>query len=276
MRKYLVLALAGLLLMPACLCAKDDFKGRKNASIEAPEKNLRVRERLVYRVEWLGIYVGKIALENTGIEKIFDKECYHIKASARPNRVIAKFYNVEYLVDTYIDIKTNHTVRFKKERRINGKTHYTEIDFDRQKKEVVYKEFGQAPTALLAGNKPAPEPPTTATLKILNGTQDLFSSLYYVRTLEVEENQSYSVDIYYHQRNWPLKVRVGKPFQRDIRKQGSFVVFEASLDSALGSFILGKSKMSVLFTADPRRIPVEFKFSTGTGPIRGMIESITY
>jgi len=42
----------------------------------------------------------------------------------------------------------------------------------------------------------------------------------------------------------------------------------------LKTIILGKSKLTVYFSADERRIPVEFKFPTGLGQIRGIIQGI--
>lgn len=52
------------------------------------------------------------------------------------------------------------------------------------------------------------------------------------------------------------------------------MVFKAVMDSELSEFILGKSKMVVYFTADSRRIPIEFKFGTGIGSVQGKIKSI--
>lgn len=251
-------------------------KSRK-VRIEPARTTLQVGEKLQYNVEWLGIYVGKIIIKVEGIEEINAKQCYHISGIARPNRVLSKFYNVEYFVHTYIDTETNYPVRFKKIRRMNNESQIVEIEFDRDKKQVKYTEIGSAPALELSGNRPKTAAGVSSTLKILNGTQDLFSSLYYLRLLNnVEENHSYAIEIYYNKANWPLKAKIGEPFTKDIRKKGTFTVFEINLESELGSLILGRSKMSVLLTADARRIPVQFRFSTGAGPIRGVIENISY
>jgi len=47
------------------------------------------------------------------------------------------------------------------------------------------------------------------------------------------------------------------------------------MDSTLGEFIMGNRDMLVYFSADSRRIPIEFKFGTGIGFIRGVIQDIS-
>ncbi len=243
-------------------------------SIAAPEASLKIGEQLRYSVDWLGIPVAKIILTVQGIEKIDGNDCYHIMALATPNKFLRKFYDVQYTVHTYIDTKTFLTRRFEKTRVSKGKSNYIAIDFDREKKEVRYKELGSAPSLNISVMRDQVAASVPVTLKILDGTQDLFSSFYYLRSLELKENQNYELNIYYEQRNWVLNAKVERPFSKDIRKIGSFAIFGVSLDSNLGELIIGKRKMLVYFTADSRRIPVEFKLKTSVGSIRGRIQDI--
>lgn len=254
-----------------------NFKGKleKEIIVLPPQKSLKIGERLTYSVELLGVPVGKITLNTQGIEKIDNNECYHIIARARLNRFFAKLYDIEYTVHTYINKDTFFTHRFEKIRRFKDKIHRTVIDFDHDKKEAQYNEEGSAPLLEITTMRGQVADDIPATLKIINGTQDLFSSFYYLRLLEMEENKPYKINIYYDRRNWSIEAKRQKPFLKDIRNKGTFTVFEVSMDSRLGEFILGRSKIFVYFTADPRRIPLEFKFKTGIGSVRGIIQDIT-
>lgn len=273
--KKIVILIAIFLGVNVSLYAQNFMNKKEKITIAAPETSLKIGEKLRYSVEWLGIPVGKITLNVQGIEKIDGRECYHILASATPNKFFAKFYDVEYIVHTYIDAKTFYTYRFEKTRRLKGEFNYVVIDFDREKKEARYQQSGSAPVLDISAVREEVATSVPVTFKILDGTQDLFSSFYYLRFLDLKENQASTVNIYYEQRNWSVNVKVEKPFFRDIRKIGSFAVFGVSLDSKLGEFILGKRKMFVYFTADSRRIPLEFKFATSLGLIRGKIQDIT-
>lgn len=274
MKKIIILILLSLGL--STLVYAQNFRDKKEKITIAPPANaLKTGEQLCYSVEWLGIPVGKIILSVQGIKKIDGNECYHIMAMAMPNKFLSKLYEIKYIVHTYIDTKTFYTRRFEKTRRLKGKFSYVLIDFDREKKEVRYKQLGSAPLLDISAVRDQIAASLPVTLKILDDTQDLFSSFYYLRFLGLKENQKHNhLNIYYAQRNWSVNARIEEPFLKDMRKLGSFAVFGVSLDSNLGEFIIGKRKMLVYFTADSRRIPLEFKLATSLGLIRGKIQNI--
>jgi hypothetical protein len=91
--------------------------------------------------------------------------------------------------------------------------------------------------------------------------------------MDLKENSSYTINIYYDERNWEVKFKVGQPFLKEIRKKGTFPVFEIIMNTELNEFILGKSDLILFLTADRRRIPTEFKLGTGLGTIHGKIRS---
>lgn len=273
MKKIIVLIMV-FLNLNSFIYAQNFANKKEKITIYEPEKSLKIGEKLQYSLEWLGIPVGKIILNVKGIEKIDGNECYHITAYAIPNKFFAKFYDVEYTVHTYIDKDSFYTHRFEKTRRIKDKSSYVVIDFDRQKKEAIFKTEGSAVGIQISPVRKKLELEKPKTVKILTGAQDLFSSFYYLRLLKMKENESYSINIYYGQRNWSLNMRVEKPFFKDIRNKGTFAVFGVSMDSDLNEFILGKRRLFVYFTADSRRIPLEFRFGTGIGSVRGIIQKI--
>lgn len=267
-----------LVIVPLCLSffvyAQNFISKKQSLTISDPEKSFRVGEKLQYRIEWLGIPIGSIILNIAGIEKIDGWDYYHITAGAMPNKFLSRFYDFEYTVHTYIDTNNFYTRRFEKIRRVKDKSAKVVIDFDRQKNEAIYKSNGSAPGLNISSVRDKISAQKLTSTQILAGTQDLFSSFYYLRLLRLEENKSYSIKIYYEQRNWTIDTKVKEPFLREFRKKGAFALFEVSMDSELSEFILGKRRLSVYFTTDSRRIPFEFKLGTGLGTVRGIIREV--
>ena len=225
-------------------------------------------------MQWLGIPVGKIILKVAGIEDILGTPCYHITAEAAPNKFFASFYDVEYTVHTYMDRSTFFPVRFEKARRIKDKSTYVRIDFDRRLRKAEYNEKGDAPFVHISDlrDKMEAEKPTSS--QILHEAQDLFSSFYYLRLLKLKVDESYTINIYYAQRSWPVQIKIGIPFLKEFHKKPSKVLFPAYMTSQLNDFILGKRSIVVYFTADARRIPIEFQMGTGIGALHGFIQNL--
>lgn len=263
-------------IMLCAVCAipahAQDFKGKPLAtiSIADPLSALRAGETLNYSMEWLGIPVGKIILKTAGITTIKGHKCYLVIARSFPNRFFRRLYDLEYKVYSFIDTQSLASRRFVKVRRYNKKINYTVIDFDQEHNKARFRTWGSTQYVKISKKRTdklvAPPTPT-----ISKGTQDLLSALYYFRLLKISANRAYPVPIYYEQSSWPLFMRTGVPFSRDIRDKGSFPVMEVAITSDLNEYILGKHKFLVFLTVDQRRTPIEFRVGTSMGYIRGII-----
>jgi len=255
-----------------------NFKGNeKKIVIEPSQGKLTVGETLEYNVEWMGIPSGKITLTVKGIETLNKRECYHIVARAIPNKFFRAFYDIEYKVHTYVDTKTLEPLRFEKIRRINNTYLYLVVQFN--------SETGIASHTYLCPKGPF-ETISFLSLrkdiceskfyseKVPPGSQDLFSSLYYFRLLDIQLGKSYPININYEKNNYQVTATVGTPFIKDIRKKGSFPCFELFLNTELIGKILGKPKVTVYFTADSKRIPLVFNFPTMIGSLNGVLQEI--
>jgi len=271
--KKAVILIAVIFCLASAAYTQDFRSNKEKYTIPKADKALKMGETLNYRMEWLGVPMGNITLKIEGIKKINGRDCYHITARAVPNRFFAKLYDVEYIVHTYIDVQTFNTMRFEKTRRMKKDFNYVEIDFDWEKQEARYKTQGSAYTIELSKARSEILSDTPNTLKIMNGVQDLFSSFYCLRLMDLEEGKAYKLMVYYDQKHWQLDIKPEEPFLRDIRDKGSFVVFGVSINSKLNEYVLGRRDIHVYLTADTRRIPIEFKFHTGIGLIRGKIRN---
>lgn len=273
MIKKIVILIMILIGLPSFILAQN-FKGEGQGEIAIlpPAEALKSGEVLAYSVEWLGIPVGSIIFKNEGIVTIRNHNCYHIKAISFPNGFVRKFYDLEYEVHTYIDTESLSTRRFTKTRRMNKKPNNILIDFYPEEKRVVYKSWGEADFFKISDVRD--DIIIQPTDEIPGYTQDLLSSFYYLRLLQIKVNQSYPINVYYNQANWSIAMNVEGTLLREIRKRGTFRALKASIVSDLTNFILGKRGFLVYLTVDPRRIPIEFKVDTSLGYLHAIIKAM--
>jgi len=271
-----------LIIILACLTSlyAQDFSKEKKGPIEisAPRDSLTEGERLEYSVEWLGIPIGIIILKVEGIKKINGHPCYHISAKAMPNKFFRKFYDLEYNVHSYLDCQQLISRRFEKIKRIKSKTVRVTAEFYPEKKEAKYtysSPEGPLETIAFPSLKKGVISDAVETIAIPEQTKDLVSSLYYFRLSKIKLNQDCTIPITYERNNWTLTMKAEKLSWRDIYKKGCFAVIEVVPDSLLNDSILGKRKIYSTFTADARRIPVEFKLQSNAGVIRGIIKNLS-
>ena len=266
--------LALVFFSAVCATQAQNFKGKPQREVitAGPQDSLRAQETLEYSVEWLGIPVGKIILKTEEIVAIDNRKCYHLSAVSFPNSFLRHLYDLEYQVDTYIDVETLYPRRFTKTRRINKKVNYVVIDFYQRQKKATYKSWGTSDYINISRSRG--EMSIKPTADIPEGTQDLLSSFYYFRLLKIDKGRSYPLNVYYQQTNWQISMNVEKFFLRELRKKGTLETIAVSITSSLNDFILGKHKFLVYLTADSRRIPLEFKVGTAMGPIHGIIQKL--
>ncbi len=265
------LVLGGLI----AVAGAQDFKGKPAVKIviQPTLQKFTPGEKLDYVVEWLGIPVGHIFLEVHEMTTFRGRPCYYLSSRSYPNRLFRKIYDLEYRVYSYVDAQTMTTMRFVKIRRINKQFNYVVIDFDQVRHRARYRSWGTSQVANLSGRKaPLIEQQPTSVIK--DRTEDLLSAFFYFRTLPCEPGGEYPVNVYYSQSNWPITMKVGQPFVREMRKRGQFQVMNVMITSSLNDFILGKRGFKVCLTVDSRRVPLEFSIGSAVGELRGILRKL--
>lgn len=245
-----------------CVCvnawAGNNFSA-KNGRIEPPSKDLKVGEYLRYSIEWLGVPIGWITLEVKEVVNFRGHPCYHIIATAFPRKFFTRFFDADYTVQSWVDIEHFRPYRWQKHRRLRQEMTNTALDFDYKKKEAQYSDG--TPVRLPA-------------LKFEGVMQDLLSSLYYIRLMDVQPTETYRFTIAYESSLWPVETKISKVQSVDIYRKGSFDLFEAKINTDLSKVILGNRKMTLYFTSDAKRLPLFFYMHTPFGPVKGTIHDI--
>ncbi|MDD5449866.1 MAG: DUF3108 domain-containing protein [Candidatus Omnitrophica bacterium] len=239
--------------------AADNFAKQKAAKITiAPaRKTLRVGEKFVYGVYWMGINVGEGMLEVKELTTINGREAYHIIAIARSNDFLSAFYKVEDVINSYIDKEGMYSLKFEKYQREGRYKSDEVVLFDQEAHKGHYE-------SLL--NK------TKKTFDIPPKVHDIPSAFYYFRTMDVKPNSKVVLDVNSDEKNWKATMNVKGTRELEVLRKGVYKVFEVEPAAPFKGVISKRSKAWIYFTADEDRVPVLIKIRIPFGFVTGVLE----
>jgi hypothetical protein len=171
---------------------------------------------------------------------------WELLTTARSGKVFSAFFKVNDRIVSYMDTLNLHSVRFQKHLREGGYRKDLWIVFDQQKH-----------LAHIDGKRVCEVEPHV---------QDILSSMYYVRTLDLEVGKSVYLPNHDNGKNYPLEIIVHKR-ERVTVDAGTFdtLVLEPIV---LGeSLFQQKGRMKVWVTDDAIKMPVLMKTKIIVGAI---------
>ena len=163
--------------------------------IQSPKETLRVGEKLVYSVRWMGIEVGTAKTEVKEIAEWEGHSVYHVVTSAQSNRFLSVFYEVRDEMHSYIDVKGLYTWKFVKHQHEGHYRAEEEMVYDPEKGTATYR-------SLLNGS--------TKQMEIPKQIQDSLSVLYFFRLQNLEIGKSIFIPVNADEKNWNLEVKILK------------------------------------------------------------------
>ena len=251
------------LLMASCAHRVQIYNMREGGmavevvKIEKPSEDMRVGEQLTYAVDWIGIPSGYFTIEVKEISYIRNRRTYHVISKSAPNKFFRFFYDVEYVVHTYIDTQSLNPVKYEKKRIAKNGLTVESIDFYYDEGKVVWKHTDPVATMEMA----IPEQPP----------QDLMSALYYFRHKDFKVGTSHLVNIIYRGKFWPMDVSIDRLTYVEIFNRTKELAFVISPQSSLNRRITGFNTIEIYFSMDKLRLPLFFKMRTKIGQIKGVL-----
>jgi hypothetical protein len=175
---------------------------------------------------------------------------YHLVTTARSSNVFSAFFKVNDRVESYMDTLALHSVRFEKHLREGKYTKDLWVLFDQENH-----------TAQIDGKREC---------TILEHAQDVLSSFYYVRTLQLDVGQRVFVPNHDNGKNYAMEVQVHRR-ERVHVDAGTFdcLVLEPVL---LGEAVFKqKGRLQVWITDDAVKMPVLMKSEVLVGSIAAVL-----
>jgi hypothetical protein len=209
------------------------------------EKAFHEGEECIFAIRYGAITAGYSSLTVPNKDVVSGRSAYHLLSEAHSSGIVDTFFHVNDRNEAWLDAEIPRTLRYSKNIR-EGKYRVEEtVDLDQEKN--VYRRHENRLDKKTTEDREGKIPPNVL---------DVFSSLYYVRTLPLEVGKSFSIDVHSGDKVYPLVVNVKKR-ERVKVKAGKFDCFlvEPVLRDA-GMFIAKGKKLEVWLTADDRHLPV--------------------
>ena len=207
-------------------------------------------ERFVYNVQYGIINAGQASMEIRNISEYEGKQCYNIVSDARTNDLFSRVFKVRDRFVSLMDTTALVSLRYE--------THIREGKFKRD--EIVVFDHD----SLLARY-------ADKTVAIAPNTQDILSSMYYLRTLPLEVGHAISLANHTNGKNYPLLIKVLRE-ERVSVDAGTFdcIVVEPFLREP--GLFRQKGRLTVWVTNDKYRIPVLMKSRVIIGAVSAVLK----
>lgn len=219
-----------------------------------------IDEQFVFELRWSGIKAGTATMEI-----IHEENVALIISTARSADWVSLFYTVDDRIESHLvkkpslplfGLPTDYRVKIREGRRRRNK----EVIFDHEKLKALYIDHRK-------GKKKE--------FVILPDTLDPLSSLFHVRTLDIEVGKSIFVNIFDSKRMWNVEVQV---LRKERLKTGlgefNTVVIKPLMKSE--GIFNRKGDMVIWLTDDERHIPVMMKTKIVVGSVVATLVGGTY
>ncbi|NTV30006.1 MAG: DUF3108 domain-containing protein [Candidatus Omnitrophica bacterium] len=172
---------------------------RRLAVTDARKFTLPLREKLVYRMKWMGITAGELTSEIQGLGKWRGHKAYRIVVRARTVGLCSKLYRIDDRYVSYLDAEELHTLRHEVHRREGAYRKDAVTDFD----QVAHKAYF---TSLTDGSRKV--------YTIPPHTQDTVTAAYYSRFLPLEPGRLFDLRVSNSENNYELFLKIHQRHKR--------------------------------------------------------------
>jgi hypothetical protein len=219
------------------------------ASRPGPARPPYIGETLRFAMSILGAAGGDLTLSAKETE-LDGRPAFKFELSAISGEFLSKMFLVRDYLASWVDPKTFRSLRFEKHTVEGKRVRDDLIEFDYAKK-VAYRD-----------GKPIP---------IEADTFDSLSSIYYIRLLDLDQNEPLVLTVV-SRRTVPLTVVI-KGRERITTPAGTFKTIRVEPQGPEG--LIGKGRnLTLWLTDDDRKMPVQLKSTLKVGTLTGKLKSV--
>jgi len=208
-------------------------------------------ERLTFEIKYGFVSAGTAVMGIPDIVRERGYPCYHIVSVAESNPVFAMFFTVRDVAESYLDVRRLVPLRYEKHLREGDFRADDVVLFDRDVSVAFYPRKGQV-------------------VPLAYDAQDILSSLYYVRMMDLKVGTPVYIENHADKKNYPLEIRVLKE-ERVSVPAGDFdcIVVEPVMRTT--GLFRHKGTLTVWLTRDPSHIPVLMKSKVAIGSVSAVL-----
>lgn len=209
---------------------------------QKPNTVFAVGESIVYAIKYGIVPAGTARLDVRAEEKINGRSAYRLECVARSNAAMDAVFKVRDRNESWLDRESLCSLRFRQDMREGLFKRKVETAYDPATGRFLYRKWRKGKEFVYDGPSPT-------------YTQDVLSSLYYLRTCDLVVGESVLVDANSGSNNWTLRVHVIARETVEV-PAGRFVCLKLEPVLAGDGLFRSKGRLEVWVTADARRVPV--------------------
>ena len=187
------------------------------------------REKLTYRVKWIGIPAGEIVSEIKGFAEVRGRKAYVLEVTARTVGICSALYRIEDHYVSYLDVERLHILRQEVHRREGGYRKDSVTDFDQE----AHKAFFRSATD---GSE--------KTFDIPPDVQDTITASYVLRLLPLQAAHTYKIPVINSEKNYDVFVAVSEKETLAVPGHGRREVFHITPFAKLGGEAVREGRMT--------------------------------
>jgi hypothetical protein len=214
--------------------------------VSAGEGPLRAGEKLTFAIRYGVIKAGVATMEIKDRVECEGGECFHLVSEAKSTMPFSLFYEVEDRVESLMDSEELYTWRYEKNLKEGTYRDHEVVLFDQVEHTATY--------------------PDGKVIEVPERVQDVLTSLYFVRTLDLEVGKNLHIDNHSDEKNYALEVRVLKIENVKV-PAGTYECFVVEPILKASGIFQHKGRLTVWLSTDPSHIPVMMKSKVVIGSI---------
>ena len=209
-----------------------------------------VGEKLTFAVKFGFIKAGIATMEVRDVVDFNGRRCYRLISEARSTMPFSLFFEVRDHVESLMDSAYLYSVRYEKRLKEGSYQKNEVVLFDQDRHLALYPDGVEIPTP--------------------DGVQDVLSSLYYVRTLNLRVGESVFIKNHADRKNYPLEVKVLRVETVEV-PAGRFECFVVEPILKASGIFQHKGRLTVWLTKNPPHFPVMMKSKIVIGSISAVL-----
>jgi hypothetical protein len=214
-----------------------------------------VGERLTFDIKYGFVGAGVAVIGIPELTRERGRECYHIVSVAESNAFFSVFFPVRDVVESLLDARELVSLRFEKRLSEGDYRAHDLVVFDHDRHLAIYPGFGKQRDRLIPLSLDA---------------QDILSSLYYVRMVDLEVGKSVYIENHTDKKNYPLEIKVLKRERVEV-PAGVFDCLVVEPIMRTPGLFRHTGSLRVWLTDDDLRIPVLMRSKVVIGSVSAVL-----
>lgn len=224
-----------------------------------------VGEHMEMELNWMALPAGRVVLEVRPGQPFNGRPTYHLWGNALSSRLVDTIYHVDNTIESIIDAAGLVPYKFLLHMVETHQKKETRVAFDHTKKKAYY-------WAKRVSEKWGPLDQDRAD-DIVGQPRDMFSALYYARTLNYKLNETQSFAIYENNQNLVVELTpVANEFVNT--KVGAFQCWKLKVTVKLDNVLRPTGDLYMWLSDDSKKYIVKFDAKIKIGSLYGNLSSI--